>query len=136
METNYLLDAKLEFKSTYSSGEPVQGAKVLVYAPNNPSEPWLEGVTDQEGRFSFLPDLSIQGDWEVEIQQEGHEDYLTVPVGNQGVEVDLISEGQPRDIHYASLPWNPLAALGVTAGTAGLGVALWLSRRSRQGTKN
>lgn len=126
IETNYLMGAKLEFQSSYSSGEPVKRAQVFVYAPNDSTKPWMEGETDEEGRFAFLPDPSIQGDWEIQILQEGHEDYWTIPVGQNGVEFDLISQNYSNDIHYSSLPLNGLGMMTLLIGTGG---AIFLSRR-------
>ncbi|GBF82267.1 carboxypeptidase regulatory-like domain-containing protein [Aphanothece sacrum] len=116
VETNYLLSNQLEFQTKYSTGEPLKGAKVMVYAPNNPDKPWMEGKTDEEGRFSFLPDKSIKGDWQVEILQEGHEDYLTVPVDEKGIEVDKISQKDQQDLHYSSSALSPIESLIITAG--------------------
>ncbi|MEM9808394.1 MAG: carboxypeptidase-like regulatory domain-containing protein, partial [Cyanobacteria bacterium P01_D01_bin.56] len=85
VETNYVLeqfaDAEsqqvLKMQSTFSNGDPLKGAKVNVYSPNNPVTPWAQGVTDGDGRFSFSPDESLPGDWEVTIRQQGHGDILT-----------------------------------------------------------
>ena len=54
MLTNYLLNDKLEFQTTYSTDEVAEKAEVYVYAPNNFDEPWLESRTDEEGRFLFF----------------------------------------------------------------------------------
>ncbi len=120
MQTNYAFLEELEFQSVYSNGEPAKNAKVLVYAPNNLDEPWMVGETDEEGRFSFLPDNSIPGEWEVEFEQEGHGDILTVPVNDKGIDFDNISQVETTDIHYGSL--NPLQSLLITSGVG----AIWL----------
>ncbi len=131
VETNYQLSSQLELQTVYSSGEPLQQAEVIVYAPNDPSKPWLVGKTDEQGKFSFLPDSSIPGDWSVEIHQEGHEDYLTVPVTNQGVDVNNISEGNGKDIHYAVFPPSILALMTLFASLAGIGGAVWAARQPK-----
>ncbi len=113
VETNYVLDQLsntqsqqvLNMQSTFSNGTPLKGAKVNVYSPNNPVTPWTQGVTDSEGRFSFSPDQALTGDWEVKIEQQGHEDILTVPVDEAGVASDLISDRSDTDIHYSSTPY-------------------------------
>lgn len=129
METNFQFLDKLEFQSVYSSGEPAKKAKVIVYAPNNPDEPWMVGETDEQGKFSFLPDKSIPGDWEVEFEQEGHGDILTVPVNEKGVDVDNISQVHSTDIHYGATPLNPLQSILITAG---VGATWFLALRKRQ----
>ena len=102
VETFYTLDTQLEFQSQFSSGEPFAGATVTIYAPNNPDEPWMTTTTDSEGRFSWLPDESIPGDWEVAIEDanQSHADYWTVPVGDKGIIYDGISFNSTEDVHY------------------------------------
>ena len=128
VETNYLLDNQLEFQSTFSTGEPFKEAEVTIYAPNNPDEPWLVTTTDDEGRFAFMPDLSIPGDWDIYIQKEGHEDIWTVPVHDGTIEYNNISDAGSQDIHYASTP-----AVAVVFGLLAA-VAAWLglTRRGRR----
>ncbi|HEY9878813.1 MAG TPA: carboxypeptidase-like regulatory domain-containing protein [Leptolyngbyaceae cyanobacterium] len=127
VETNYILDGPgLEFQSTYSTGEPLQGATVQIFAPSNPDKPWMEITADDEGRFAFTPDTSIPGDWEVVIRKEGHDDFWTVPVDKQGVEFDQIGEGPKGDIHYAS---SPLALTAVAAMAAVASGVCFIRRR-------
>ncbi|MEO0541237.1 MAG: hypothetical protein AAFZ80_10280, partial [Cyanobacteria bacterium P01_A01_bin.105] len=91
VQTDYLLSNQLQLQTTFSNGEPLKGAKVSVYAPNNPTQPWMQGATDADGRFAFEPDRSLVGDWEVTIMQRGHGDILTVPVDAEGIDGTLIS---------------------------------------------
>jgi len=111
VETFYTLDNQLEFQSRFSSGEPFVGATVTIHAPNNPDQAWLTTTTDSEGRFSFLPDESIPGDWEVAIEDDtqSHADYWTVPVGDKGIIYDSISLDSTEDVHYrAAAAFMPL----------------------------
>ena len=66
-------------KASYSSGQPMAAAQVLVYSPENPSEPQLTGQTNEQGEFEFTPDT--EGNWEVVIRQAGHGTTVNVPVG-------------------------------------------------------
>lgn len=118
MQTNYMFSEELEFQSFYSNGEPAKNAKVLVYAPNNPDQPWIVGTNDKQGRFSFLPDNSIPGKWEVEFEPEGHGDILTVPVSEKGVDPDKISQSKRKQIHDMSL--NPWQSLFITSGVGAI----------------
>ena len=106
VQTDYFVDlfsAELEFTATYSTGEPMVEATVTIYAPDNDETPWKEAATDAEGNFAFLPDESIQGDWRIEFEQEGHQDILVVPVNESGIDYDNISQGPSTDFHYATL---------------------------------
>ncbi|MEB3232798.1 MAG: carboxypeptidase regulatory-like domain-containing protein [Leptolyngbyaceae bacterium] len=120
IETNYnLLDQALEFTSTFSTGEPVPEADVSIYAPNNLEEPWLELTTDENGRFSFTPDQSIPGEWEIHIEKGiGHQDFWTVPVNATGIDFDNIV--MDADNHSTVANQNNWAAV---ATIIGLGVA-------------
>lgn len=112
VQTNYLLSNQLELQSTFGNGEPLKGAKVSIFAPNNPTQPWMQGITDAQGRFAFAPDETLEGNWEITIQQQGHGDLLTVPVRGEGVVFDLISRSPGSDIHDYT---DPIAGSGAVA---------------------
>ncbi|NJL49823.1 MAG: hypothetical protein HC929_23450 [Leptolyngbyaceae cyanobacterium SM2_5_2] len=128
VETFYSLGAQLEFQSTLAA-RTFAGATVSIYAPNNPEEPWQTLVTDGEGRFAFVPDESMPGNWEIAIESDdlSHADYWTVPVGDTGIIYDGIVLDSTQDQHYvaAASTFGPLAM----AVAAGLGWALFKQRR-------
>lgn len=62
----------LVIEARYESGQPMAGAQITVYAPDNPTEPWLTGTGDQDGHFSFVPDPQLSGTWTVQARQAGH----------------------------------------------------------------
>ncbi|MEL6222949.1 MAG: carboxypeptidase regulatory-like domain-containing protein [Cyanobacteria bacterium J06627_8] len=131
IETDFsLFGEELEFTSTFSSGEPVEEAQVTIYSPENPDEPWAELTTDEDGRFSFVPDEAVAGDWEIRIEQGiGHTDLWTVPVNEIGVDYDNISSGiQDEPTYIASLDPYALAAAGVLGLGAFLGGLLYTTR--------
>jgi nickel transport protein len=78
---DYTVDMAIEIVARYDSGEPMAGAQVSVYAPDDPTTPWLTGVCDDEGRFRFTPDTSKPGTWDVQVRQAGHGDIVHIPVG-------------------------------------------------------
>ena len=77
----YTSDIEITIVAKYDSGEPMAGAQVVVYAPDDPSTPWLTGVCDDEGRFSFTPDSSSPGIWDVQVRLAGHGGMVHIPVG-------------------------------------------------------
>lgn len=123
MQTNYLFSDQLEFQSVYSTDEVAKNAEVIVFAPNDAEKPWLEARTDEEGRFSFMPDTAIPGDWEVQIIDEGHGEILIVPVTTDGVDVENISYESRQDFHYSSTNMNPTHSILIAAGVG----ALWFT---------
>jgi nickel transport protein len=101
----------IEIQARYDSGDPMKAAQVNIYAPDNPTEPWLTGTTDDAGHFIFTPDPSRPGNWEVMVRQAGHGDVLAIPVAADGrLAVDTSSS---------------MLAAGGAARTAGL--PLWVS---------
>ena len=70
----------VEIQAHYDTGEPMAEAQVVVYAPDDPTEPWMQSTTDADGLFTFTPDTSQPGNWEVMIRQAGHGGIVTVPV--------------------------------------------------------
>lgn len=132
VQTDYRMVAEsLEIQSTFSTGEAMEGATVEVYAPNDPARPWLQGTTDQDGKFLFQPDRAIAGEWSVKIGAGDHGDELAVPVDEQGVEIDEISDRPYEAPHQVAqqLAKQMVVAgilLGSSLGTTGL------LRRKRQ----
>ena len=62
----------IEVRATYDSGEPMVGAQAIAYAPDRPEAPYQKGTTDVEGRFVFVPDRTIPGEWTIVVRQAGH----------------------------------------------------------------
>ena len=112
----------LELQSTFSNGQPLKGAKVSVYAPNQPFHPHSTGMTDSQGRFSFNPDKAIAGEWEVKIKRDGHSDILYVPVTGEGIDSEAIASApveEIQDVHYASSPLMAVGSIAVAAACIG-----------------
>lgn len=128
LETDYQLNSNaLEIQATFSSGEAFPNADIVVFAPNDPTHPWLEGRTDESGKFVFNPDQSISGDWSVEIGEDSHWDNLIVPVSDRGIDLEAISylDEQTSDHHYHFS--NQFIVVGIAIGT-GIG-SRFLSRK-------
>jgi len=81
VRVEYTVNMAIDIVAKYDTGEPMGGAQVVVYAPDDPSSPWLRGVCDDEGRFSFTPDSSKPGNWTIEVRQAGHGDIIHIPIG-------------------------------------------------------
>jgi len=77
----YTVKMAVEIRAAYDTGEPMAGGQVTVYAPDDPSTPWLTGVCDDKGRFTFTPDPARPGTWDVQVRQAGHGDMVHIPIG-------------------------------------------------------
>ena len=84
------LDGDLQLSSSFSNGEPTQGAVVrLLNADGTPGQEL--GRTDADGRLSL--DLSTVGNGTVDLQVDGgpgHRDYLELPVHDGTVNVNEV----------------------------------------------
>ena len=84
------LDGNLQLSSSFSNGEPTQGAVVRLL--NSDGTPGQElGRTDAEGRLSL--DLSSVGNGTVDLQVDGgpgHRDYLELPVRDGEVNLNEV----------------------------------------------
>ena len=108
------LDGQLELNSSFSTGEPVEGAVVRILEADGTARAEL-GRIDASGRLQVnLPDLS---DGQVDLQVDGgpgHRDYLTLPLEQGRVNLD--------DVVRAPLPFDafPWAVAPAMVGTVGL----------------
>ena len=78
---SYTIDPTIHLVAEFDSGEPMANAQVMVYGPADPATPWLTGETDDEGRFSFVPDPAQPGTWDVQVRAAGHGDIVHIPLG-------------------------------------------------------
>jgi len=114
----YTVNMTIEIVAAYDNGEPMASGQVVVYAPDDSSTPWLTGVCDDEGRFSFVPDTSQPGSWDVQVRQAGHGDIVHIPVG----------DGTGSTGGYTPLQIVLMAACVIWGS---VGTALYFLRRSR-----
>jgi len=116
---DYTVNMTIDTVAKYDTGEPMGGAQVVVYAPDDPSNPWLTGVCDDEGRFSFTPDISKPGTWTIQARQSGHGDIVHIPIG----EDTAVTGGSGG---YTVLQIVVMAVCGIWGF---VGTALYFSRR-------
>lgn len=119
------LDGQLELNSSFSTGEPVEGAVVRLLEADGSAGAEL-GRMDASGRLQVnLPDLT---DGLVDLQVDGgpgHRDYLTLPLKQGRVNLEeVVSAPLP----FESLPWAAAPAL---VGMVGLMVRVRSSKQQR-----
>ena len=119
------LDGQLELTSSFSTGEPVEGAVVRLLQADGTAGEEL-GRIDAEGRLKMtLPALS---DGLVDLQVDGgpgHRDYLTLPLQQGRVNLDeVVINPDPGN----TLDWTLAPAL---VGMVGLMVRVRSLRQQR-----
>lgn len=77
---DYKQTSAIEIRATYDDGTPMSKAQAVIYAPNDPTTPWLKGVTDESGKFTFVPDPNLSGNWDIKVRQAGHGDLISIPL--------------------------------------------------------
>lgn len=122
VELEYHESNAIEIIARYDTGEPMAEAQVAVFAPGSPAEPWLTGLSDESGRFYFVPDPQMPGLWEVQVRQAGHGGLIRVEVGETGENGDT-----PPAVGGFTFAQRMLMTAAVTWGL--IGTALFFSRR-------
>ncbi len=61
VKIEYGQTAAIIIRATYDDGTPMVKGQAVVYAPDDPTTPWLKGMTDEKGQFTFIPDREISG---------------------------------------------------------------------------
>lgn len=82
---DYQQTSAIVIRATYDDGTPMAQAQAVVYAPDDPTEPWLKGMTNEAGEFSFVPDADLAGNWDVKVRQSGHGDIISIPLDSGGI---------------------------------------------------
>lgn len=132
----------IEVNAEYDNGEPMAEAQVTVYAPSEPTSPWLEGTTDKNGNFMFTPDSSQPGNWSIQVRQAGHGSIVNVPIeGNQaqvgGGTAEVAGSASERVANTSSTNFTPLQT--ILMGAAGvwgfIGTALFFMRSNKSNSE-
>ncbi|NET34435.1 MAG: carboxypeptidase regulatory-like domain-containing protein [Cyanothece sp. SIO1E1] len=123
VKVDYQITQAIEITASYDMGEPIAGAQVVVYAPNNSAEPWLTGTANDAGKFTFTPDITQSGNWQVKVRQAGHGDIVSIPV-NQNQLSNLQAASAGNDF----TPWQR-GAIGAVVIWGFVGTALFFSSR-------
>lgn len=125
--TQYRTQPGVEIIARFDNGQPMAGAQVAVFAPagpgTSPSGPWLTGFCDESGRFSFLPDPSLPGNWTVRVRQAGHGDMIHITVDEP--------DTQPAEISGAGYTPGQIALMTISVVWGFVGSALYFSRRRK-----
>lgn len=131
-QIDYQRTSAIVIRATYDDGTPMAKAQAFVYAPNDPTNPWLKGMTDESGKFSFIPDPELSGNWDVKVRQSGHGNIISIPPDEGAIarqettdKVDSASNWN-NSSNYSSRQKIIMAIAGVWGF---IGTALFFSRK-------
>ncbi|MBN1201625.1 MAG: carboxypeptidase regulatory-like domain-containing protein [Anaerolineae bacterium] len=110
----------IAIEAAYDTGEPMANAQVIVYAPDDPKTPWLTGECDDDGRFSFSPDPSKPGTWEIQVRQAGHGEWLKIPLDEEMMQSGqgVVTEGGDEGFSTAQIVLMSACVIWGFVGTA------------------
>ncbi|EAW35282.1 carboxypeptidase-like regulatory domain-containing protein [Lyngbya sp. PCC 8106] len=116
----------IEINAKYDTGTPLENAQVTVYSPNDPTTPWKQGTTDDQGNFVFTPDPSKTGYWEVKVRRAGHGGIVSIPLGT-AANNDPVSTSEPPENPNNQSSFYSQASQGLSPIQKGLMMAsvLW-----------
>lgn len=115
----YSQTAGIALQAKYDIGQPMPEAQVAVYAPDNPAKPWLTGTSDEQGRFSFVPDPAKPGTWSVQARLAGHGAMVHI----------LIKDGEPAQTMLQGYTAGQRALMAASVVWGCLGTALYFRHR-------
>lgn len=92
VKIDYQTTEAVKIDAAFDNGKPMSNAQVTVYSPQEPATPWLQGTTDENGNFVFVPDRSQPGNWAIQVRQAGHGNLITLSIGQ-----DQLATGEKTD---------------------------------------
>ena len=119
---DYQQTSTIVIQATYDDGTPMIEAQTIVYAPEDPTNPWLKGFTDELGRFVFTPDPKQTGNWEVKVRQSGHGNIVSISL-TEGI----VNSEQKALLGGYSLGQKWLMAIAIIWGF--VGTAFYFARK-------
>jgi len=139
VKIEYQATQAIEIQAKYDTGKPMSNAQVTVYAPEQPSIPWLTGTTDKNGNFAFAPTSSKPGTWTVKVRQVSHGDIINIAVveAKDQVPTDVtpeVEDNNPKNqqliIQSTTRAFTPLQTIlmGVSGVWGFIGTALFFRR--------
>lgn len=110
----------IALEARYDTGEPMAGAQVQAFAPDDPQTAVALGMTDADGRFVFVPDPT-PGRWTVQVRAAGHGAITYFEQGASALRVTV----------ERSENWGQRALMVALVAWGALGTVLFLRRNTR-----
>lgn len=128
----YKTTKAVEITAKYENKTPMREAQVVIYAPDNPAQPWLKGMTNEEGKFTFIPNRKITGNWSIKVRLAGHGTMINIPIESSEIE----NSNEIKKLNISNQNNNPNLTtlqklmMSLTGIWGLIGTALFFSRKS------
>ena len=135
----YQVQEAIAIEAKFDNGTSMSNAQVVIYAPDNPRQPWKQGVTDEQGKFTFIPDYTKEGNWSIKIRSAGHGSVINIPINSSNIPQSSISSHHYQTDSSAAIKTNQNKQLSFTqklmmaimGGWGFVGTALFFSRKNK-----
>ena len=111
----------IRVSASFDNGQPLDGAQVTVFSGAAPSVPHTVGVTDENGKFSFLPDWEESLNWDVQVRKAGHGDIVHIS----------LTEDSTADDEYGRFTTLQIVLMSVCVVWGFVGTAFFFSSRRK-----
>ncbi|MFW6129223.1 MAG: hypothetical protein ACOC6P_03130 [Candidatus Aminicenantaceae bacterium] len=125
----------VEVNSRYGGKIPVINAEVKIYSPDDSSQEFQIGRTDQRGKFAFIPDKP--GKWNFTVDDEmGHRKDTVIDISVdffEKKEKDIMQETvshDKSDTTFSRLPFYLKLIVGLCLIFGITGIFFWIKVRS------
>jgi nickel transport protein len=78
---NHTIDTttgEITIMAVFDTGEVLDEAAVVIFAPDDLINPWGTGVMNGNGSYTFTPDYTIEGFWDIQVRKAGHGGLINV----------------------------------------------------------
>lgn len=127
---DYQQTSAIVIRATYDDGTPMAEAQAVVYAPNDPSKPWLKGTTNEAGEFSFVPDPDLAGNWDVKVRQSGHGNIVSIPLNSEAIANNTAIMGINSNAASSGYSTGQKLLMAIAGIWGFIGTALFFTRKS------
>lgn len=135
----YQATEAIAIEAKFDDGTPLSNAQVVVYAPDNPNQAWQKGITDDQGKFSFIPDYKNKGNWTVKVRLAGHGDVINIPINASNIQnpsaslshSETISSSLSLSHDNAQLSLRQKLMMAMMGSWGFVGTALFFSRKNK-----
>ncbi len=81
--------------AAFDTGEVLDNAAVVIFAPDDLINPWATGVMDENGSYTFVPDYTIEGFWDIQVRKAGHGGLINVEITQDMIPDTTSREASP-----------------------------------------